>query len=258
MSVILEINDLGITFGGLVALEGLNIKLEREEILGIIGPNGAGKTTFLNLISGVYSPTQGKILFKEKCINGLAPYIIASMGISRTFQNIRLIPFLSVLENVMLGRALRVKGNPFSEIILSPKTREERKKWIAYSEELLNYIGLSDVAEEVAVDLSYGKQRKVEIARAIATGAELILLDEPGAGMNWQEKQELVTFIKDVRLRMGKTIIVIEHDMKMIESLVDRAIVLNFGRQIAEGSVEKVKVDPQVVSAYLGSEGVIT
>lgn len=252
MSIILETKDLGINFGGLVALEGLNIRLEQEEILGIVGPNGAGKTTFLNLISGVYSPTHGSIYFKGKRIDGLKPYVIAALGISRTFQNIRLMPFLSVLENVMLGRALQVNEPIWSSILCNKKTREERKKWVDYVEELLSYMNLSDVIEADAIDLPYGKQRKVEIARAIATGAELILLDEPGAGMNAKEKQELVAFIKEIRTKLHKTIIIIEHDMKMIGSLVDRAIVLNFGRQLAEGSVDSIKVNPEVVAAYLG------
>lgn len=252
MSAILEIKDLGIKFGGLIALENLDIIIEREEILGVIGPNGAGKTTFLNLISGVYSPTQGEIIFNEKSLNGLKPYTIASLGISRTFQNIRLIPHLSVLENVMIGRALKVKANPLQEIIFSSKTKAERKEWIEYSRKLIDYIGLSDVIDSDAVDLPYGQQRKVEIARAIATDADLILLDEPGAGMNAHEKEELVTFIKDIRKNMKKTIIVIEHDMKFISSLVDRVIVLNFGRLLCEGHIDEIKTNPKVITAYLG------
>ena len=255
MSVILETKNLGISFGGLIALDNLNIQLQKEEILGIIGPNGAGKTTFLNLISGVYSPTQGEIIFKGNCLNGLKPYSIASMGISRTFQNIRLIPYLSVLENVMLGRSLRLKANTLSEVILGKQTKRERKEWIENARQLIDYIGLTDVIDSDAVDLPYGMQRKVEIARAIATDAELILLDEPGAGMNSQEKDELVLFIKDIRKKMNKTIIVIEHDMKFIGLLVDRVIVFNFGRQLAEGSVSDVKMNPKVIAAYLG-EGV--
>lgn len=252
MSIILETKNLGIRFGGLVALEDLNIKIEKEEIIGIIGPNGAGKTTFLNLISGVYSPSQGEVIFNGKCLNGLKPYTIASLGISRTFQNIRLIPYLSVLENVMIGRALKIKANPLNEVIFSSKTKEERQEWIDYSKKLIDYIGLTDVIDSDAVDLPYGQQRKVEIARAIATDAELILLDEPGAGMNANEKEELVSFVKNIRKNMKKTIIVIEHDMKFISSLVDRAIVLNFGKLLCEGPVEEIKRDPKVITAYLG------
>lgn len=252
MSTILETKNLSISFGGLIALENLNIKLQEHEILGIIGPNGAGKTTFLNLISGVYAPTQGEIVFKDKTINGIKPYDITSMGISRTFQNIRLIPYLSVLENVMLGRTLKIKANPFNEVVLDKKTKQERQEWIENARYLINYVGLMDVIDSDAISLPYGMQRKVEIARAIATGAELILLDEPGAGMNSQEKEELVTFIKDIRQNMKKTIIVIEHDMKFIGMLVDRIIVLNFGRQLTEGSIDDIKKDPKVVAAYLG------
>lgn len=252
MSTILETKNLGISFGGLVALDNLNIQLQKQEILGIIGPNGAGKTTFLNLISGVYTPTQGEIIFKDNLLNELKPYNIASMGISRTFQNIRLIPYLSVLENVMLGRSLKLNANPFNEVIFDKKTKKERKEWIESARHLIDYIGLTDVIDSDAVDLPYGMQRKVEIARAIATGAELILLDEPGAGMNSQEKDELVSFIKDIREKMNKTIIVIEHDMKFIGMLVDRIIVLNFGRQLAEGSIDDIKTNPKVVAAYIG------
>jgi branched-chain amino acid transport system ATP-binding protein len=254
MSYVLETKDLGISFGGLVALADLNIQLEKQEILGIIGPNGAGKTTFLNLISGVYAPTSGELFFKGNMLNGKKPYEIASLGISRTFQNIRLIPYLSVLENVMLGRSLKVKANPFNEVILDKNTKKERKEWIYNARQLIDFVGLTDVIDSDAVDLPYGMQRKVEIARALATDAELILLDEPGAGMNSHEKEELVVFIKDIREKMNKTIIVIEHDMKFIGSLVDRVVVLNFGRPIAEGSVDEVKMDPKVITAYLGEE----
>ena len=254
MSYVLETKDLGISFGGLVALADLNIQLEKQEILGIIGPNGAGKTTFLNLISGVYAPTSGELFFKGNMLNGKKPYEIASLGISRTFQNIRLIPYLSVLENVMLGRSLKVKVNPFNEVILDKNTKKERKEWIYNARQLIDFVGLTDVIDSDAVDLPYGMQRKVEIARALATDAELILLDEPGAGMNSHEKEELVVFIKDIREKMNKTIIVIEHDMKFIGSLVDRVVVLNFGRPIAEGSVDEVKMDPKVITAYLGEE----
>jgi len=249
---ILKIKDLGIRFGGLVALDDLTIDVERREILGIIGPNGAGKTTFLNLISGVYLPTSGEIVFNGKRLNGLKPYAITSLGISRTFQNIRLIPYLSVLENIALGGVHKMKATIGAELIMGKKTRQERKEWIDAAKALIAQMNLGDVTHADAVSLPYGLQRKVEIARAIATGAELILLDEPGAGMNAQEKEELITLIKDVRTNMGKTILVIEHDMKMIGALVDRVVVLNFGRHLAEGLVDEVKLDPRVITAYLG------
>lgn len=252
MSAILKTQDLGITFGGLVALKDFNLDLHQGEILGIVGPNGAGKTTVLNLITGVYRPSAGHVFFKDRRIDGLPPHVIARLGISRTFQNIRLIPALSVLENVMLGRALRVPESPLAAVFLPPKTRAQRARWISFAEEILDFMGLSDVAEVDATALPYGKQRAVEIARAIATGAEVLLLDEPGAGMSTQEKQELSKTILDLRARMQKTIVLIEHDMKMVLNLVDRVVVLDFGCQIAEGPPETIKVNPRVVEAYLG------
>ena len=252
MSVILKTQNLGINFGGLVALEDLNLCLEKGEILGIVGPNGAGKTTVLNLITGVYRPTFGHILFKDHQIDGLPPHVIASLGISRTFQNIRLIPYLSVLENIMLGMALRIKESPLDAVLLTKKTRSERIKWISHAEEIITFLGLSKVAEVDATDLPYGKQRAVEIARAIATGAQVLLLDEPGAGMSTQEKEDLAKIIRDLRSQMQKSIILIEHDMKMVLNLVDRVVVLDFGRQIAEGPPDTIKSNPQVIEAYLG------
>ncbi|MFZ5633909.1 MAG: ABC transporter ATP-binding protein [Bacillota bacterium] len=252
MSIILETQNLGISFGGLVALKDLNLLLNEGEILGIVGPNGAGKTTVLNLITGVYRPTGGSLLFKGKRIDGLPPHVIASLGISRTFQNIRLIPSLSVLENVMLGRALRVSESPLASVILGPRARMERAAWVAYAEEMLDYVGLSDFSDVDATSLPYGKQRAVEIARAIATGADVILLDEPAAGMSSQEKQDLCGLIKDLRGNLKKTVVIIEHDVKMVLNLVDRVLVLDFGSQIAEGPPESIKVNPRVIEAYLG------
>lgn len=252
MTCILETRNLGINFGGLVALKDCNLKLQEREILGIVGPNGAGKTTVLNLLTGVYQPSSGEILFKGERIDGLAPYTIAALGISRTFQNIRLIPALSVLENVMLGRALRIKESPLAAILMHPKARKERRKWLAETEEIIEYLGLADVADVDANSLPYGKQRTVEVARAIATGAEIILLDEPGAGMSAREKQQLSALIKHMSTNMHKTIVLIEHDMKMVLNLVERVVVFDFGQQIADGAPDTIKKNPRVVEAYLG------
>ena len=252
MTVKLETRGLTIAFGGIVAVEDLNLALHEGGFLGLIGPNGAGKTTVFNLLTGVYKPTRGEILFKGAPIHNLQPHQVVRLGIARTFQNIRLFSTLSVLENVMVGLAVRVQESIWQAVALTPGVRRRRGEWVRAAEELLDYVGLRDLAEEPATALPYGKQRLIEIARALATGCDVLLLDEPSAGMNQSEKRELMTLIRDIHDQLNKTILIIEHDMKVVMNLVERVVVLDYGRQIAEGPPEEIQKNPLVIEAYLG------
>ncbi|MGQ9677055.1 MAG: ABC transporter ATP-binding protein [Chloroflexota bacterium] len=252
MTVKLETRGLTITFGGLVAVEDLNLALREGELLGLIGPNGAGKTTVFNLLTGVYKPTRGEILFKGTPIHNLQPHQVVRLGIARTFQNIRLFSSLSVLENVMVGRAVRVEEGIWQAVSLGPVVRRRRAEWVRTAEEMLEFVGLRDVSDEWATALPYGRQRLVEIARALSTGCELLLLDEPSAGMNQSEKRELMALVRRIHDELKKTVLIIEHDMKVVMNLVERVVVLDYGRQIAEGPPEEIQKNPLVIEAYLG------
>lgn len=243
-------------FGGLVAVNNFNANIDKGQIVGLIGPNGAGKTTVFNVITGVYRPTEGNVTFtvdgKTHQLVGLRPDQIAGLGICRTFQNIRLFRDLSVLDNVFIGNHLRIKSNVFSSILRLPGYRNEEKKMLEKSLYLLERVGLVDEKDEKAYSLPYGKQRRLEIARALATEPKLLLLDEPAAGMNPQESRELVDFIREIREEFDLTIFLIEHHMDVVMEICEEIFVLDHGVLIAQGDAKSIQNNQKVIEAYLG------
>ena len=250
VNTLLKMQNVVMQFGGLTAVKDFNLNLNRGEIVALIGPNGAGKTTAFNMVTGVYKPTAGKIYFNDKEITGVRPDLITKRGIARTFQNIRLFKDLSVLDNVLIANHLNIKSSFIEAIFRLPRYRKEDNEMMEKSLSLLKKVGLLDLKDEKAHSLPYGKQRRLEIARAMATRPKILLLDEPAAGMNTKESEDLTLFIKEIRDEFDLTIFMIEHHMQVVMGISDRIYVLDYGITIAEGTPYDIQNNEKVIEAY--------
>lgn len=251
---LLEVKNATMRFGGLTAVSNLNMKVDQGSIVALIGPNGAGKTTVFNMITGVYVPTEGEVTFQGRRLNRLRPDQIARLGVARTFQNIRLFRNLTVLENILVAGHLRLRGGLFATALRFPLPRKEEKLMKEQANALLQRVGLARYKDEIATSLPYGSQRRLEIARALMTQPSLLLLDEPAAGMNPKETQEMGVFIQQIRREANLTVLLIEHHMKLVMQVSEDIYVLEYGNLIAHGTPAEISRDPAVIKAYLGED----